>query len=120
VEYALKDMKTKRAPGQESLGILKLWAMQMMDNFYKGELNLSKINYETIFHLPKLKEVATIKQYMPICILNVFYKLFTRVLAIRLMEVADDIISKNQTAFIKGMNILEGIMVLHKVIHEMR
>jgi mannose/fructose/N-acetylgalactosamine-specific phosphotransferase system component IIC len=57
---------------------------------------------------------------MPICILNVFYKLFTRVLAIRLMEVADDIISKNQTAFIKGMNILEGIMVLHKVIHEMR
>jgi hypothetical protein len=93
---------------QESLGILKWWTMQMMENFYNGELNLSKINYETIFLLPKLKEVVTIKQYMPICILNVFYKLFTKVLAIRLIEVADDIISKNQTIFIKGKNILES------------
>jgi hypothetical protein len=51
--------------------------------------------------LTKLKEVVNVKQYMPICLLNVFYKIFTKVLAIRLMEVAEDIINKTQTTFIK-------------------
>ena len=32
---------------------------------------------------------------------------------------AREIISKNQTGFIKGRNILEGVVVLHEVIHEL-
>jgi hypothetical protein len=52
--------------------------------------------------------------------LNVFSKFFTKALAIRLMEVVEDTISKTQTTFIKGRNILEGVLILHKVIHEMR
>jgi hypothetical protein len=50
----------------------------------------------------------------------VFSKFFTKALAIRLMEVVEDTISKTQTTFIKGRNILEGVLILHKVIHEMR
>jgi hypothetical protein len=80
----------------------------MMEVFYNGQLNLSRINYGIIVLLPKIKEVLNIKQYRPIHLLNVFYKLFTKVLAIRLMEVVNDIISLNQTGFIKGINILEG------------
>jgi hypothetical protein len=80
----------------------------MMEVFYNGQLNLSRINYGIIVLLPKIKEVLNIKQYRPIHLLNVFYKMFTKVLAIRLMEVVNDIISLNQTGFIKGINILEG------------
>jgi hypothetical protein len=50
----------------------------------------------------------------------VIYKLFTKVLTIKLMEVTGDIISESQTAFIKGKNILEGVQVLHEVVHELR
>jgi hypothetical protein len=89
--------------------------MQMMEDFHKGELNLSRISYGIIVLLPKIKEVANIRQYRPICLLNVFYKLFTKVLAIRLMGVAQDIISETQTAFIKEWYILEGVLVLHEV-----
>jgi hypothetical protein len=64
--------------------------------------------------------VVTVKQFRPICLLNVFYKFFTKVLASRLMEVACDIISETQTTFIKGRNILEGVLVLHEVIHELQ
>jgi hypothetical protein len=87
----------------------------MMEDFHKGELNLSRISYGIIVLLPKIKEVANIRQYRPICLLNVFYKLFTKVLAIRLMGVAQDIISETQTAFIKERYILEGVLVLHEV-----
>jgi hypothetical protein len=69
--------------------------------------------------LTKLKEVVNVKQYMPICLLNVFYKIFTKVLAIRLMEVAEDIINKTQTTFIKNRFALEGVLMLHEVVHEL-
>jgi hypothetical protein len=29
------------------------------------------------------------------------------------------VVGKNQTGFIKGRNILEGVVVLHEVIHEL-
>jgi hypothetical protein len=73
----------------------------MMEDFHRGVLNLSRINYEMIMLIPKLKEVANIR-HRPIWLLNVFYKLFTKVLASRLMEVAGDVISENQTSFIWG------------------
>jgi hypothetical protein len=52
-------------------------------------------------------------------LLTVFYKLFTKILASRLMKVVDDVISENQASFIKDRNILEGLLILHEVIHEL-
>jgi len=69
--------------------------------------------------VPKLKEANTIKQFRPICLLNVDYKWFTKVLTNRLVPVAKKMIGKNQTGFIKGRNILEGVVVLHEVLHEL-
>jgi hypothetical protein len=91
----------------------------MLEDFYDGKLNLSRLNYGVIVLIPKTREVVNIKQFRPIYLLNVFYKLFTKILASRLMEVVDDIISENQTTFIKGRNILEGVLILHEVIHEL-
>jgi hypothetical protein len=92
----------------------------MFEDFYRGYLDLSRINYGIIVLLPILKEVVSIKQYMPICLLNVFYKISTKVLSIRLMEVANDVISETQTSFIKGRYIMEGVLSLHEVVHELR
>jgi len=40
------------------------------------------------------------------------YKGFTKVLIERLTRVAKEVIGGNQTGFIKGRNILEGVVVL--------
>jgi hypothetical protein len=53
-------------------------------------------------------------------LLNVFYKVFTKVLATRLMQVVRDVISENQIAFVQGRNILEGMLILHEVVHEIK
>lgn len=47
------------------------------------------------------------------------YKGFTKVLTERLTPVAKEVIGENQTGFIKDRNILEGIVILHEVIHEL-
>jgi len=48
------------------------------------------------------------------------YKCFTNFFTNRLVHVAQSIIDSNQTGFIRGRNILEGVVVLHEVLHELR
>ena len=56
---------------------------------------------------------------MPICLLNMSFKIFTKVAIIRVNSVADNIISPSQTAFLRGRNILEGVVILHETVHEL-
>jgi hypothetical protein len=59
------------------------------------------------------------KQYKLICLLNVDYKGFTKVLTKRLTPVPKEVIGENQVGFIKGRNILEGVVVLNEVLHSL-
>jgi hypothetical protein len=63
--------------------------------------------------------VNRIQQYRLICLLNVSYKIFTKVATNRINQIADRIISPSQTAFMRGQNILEGVVILHESIHEL-
>jgi hypothetical protein len=92
----------------------------MFEKLYNGELNLSGMNYGLISLIPKLKEANNIKQYRHVCLLGVDYKVFTKVLTMRLTAMPDSIISKTQTVFLPGRNILEGVVILHETLHEMR
>jgi hypothetical protein len=51
--------------------------------------------------------------------LNVSFKIFTKVLANRLTALADNVVRQSQTAFMPGRNILEGVVILHETIHEL-
>jgi hypothetical protein len=70
--------------------------------------------------IPKSKEANNIRHFRPICVLNIDYKIFTKVLTKRLSSLADKLISKSQTAFIPGRFILEGVITLHEILHELR
>jgi hypothetical protein len=70
--------------------------------------------------IPKIKEANNIRQYKPICLLNVDYKWFTKVLTMRLTPFAGKLISETRTTFIPGRYILEGIIILHETLHELR
>jgi hypothetical protein len=94
--------------------------VEMFNKFYRGELNLSRLNYGLISLIQKTKEANTIKHFRTICLLGVDYKWFTKVPTGRLTKVVESTISKIQTAFISGRNILEGVVILHETMHEMR
>jgi hypothetical protein len=92
----------------------------MFDKFYKRKLNLSRLNYVLISLIPKLKEANNIRQYRLICLLGVDYKWFTKIMTRRLTIVAESIISKTKIAFLTRRNILEGVVILHETLLEMR
>jgi hypothetical protein len=82
-------------------------------------LELFRLNFGEIILLPKVNEAERIQQYHPICLLNVSFKIFTKVATIQLNTVADHVIRPSQTAFMQGRNILDGVVVLHETVHEL-
>jgi hypothetical protein len=55
---------------------------------------------------------------MSIFLLNISFKIFTKVGTNRVTTVASSVISPTQTKFMLGRHILEGVLVLHETIHE--
>lgn len=75
-------------------------------------LDIERLNYGII-----TKDAAQIQKFRPICLLNVSFKIITKVLMNRLDRVMAYIISKNQNAFLKNRFIMEGIVILHEVLN---
>jgi hypothetical protein len=99
---------------------LKFLVLEMFNGLHRGDLNLRRLNFGMISLIPKLKDANNIRQFRPICVLNVDYKWFIKALTLRLTRLADKLISKNQTTFIPGRFILEGVIILHEILHELR
>jgi hypothetical protein len=60
-----------------------------------------------------------IQKYQSICLLNVSFKIITKVLTNKISVIADKINNPSQIAFMLGHNILESVTVLHETIHEL-
>ena len=125
---AIQQMEHNKAPGpdgfpaefyQKFWGTIKADLMAMFVQLRAGNLPLFKLNFGIITLLPKKEDASKIEQYRPICLLNVSFKIFTKVGTNRVTTIANRVVRPTQTAFIPGRNILEGVVVLHETIHEM-
>jgi hypothetical protein len=93
--------------------------MALFMNFHDDSLPLYRLNFGMIILIPKSREAIIIQQYRSICLLNVSFKIFTKVASNRITKIAKKVISPTQTAFLPGRNIMEGVIILHEMIHEM-
>jgi hypothetical protein len=91
----------------------------LFHEFHRGRLLLFSLNFGTIILLPKCEEAIKIQQFRPICLLNVSFKIFTKVLTNMLSLVNQKVIQPTQTTFIPGRNIMDGVVVLHETIQEL-
>ena len=93
---------------------------EMLQMLHQNKLDIARLNYGVLVLIPKIKGANQIKQFRPICLLNVIYKIITKVLTLRLNNVASKVISEAQTTFIPGRFILDGVLIVHEVLHELR
>jgi hypothetical protein len=91
--------------------------MSLFLEFHSGRLPIHSLNFRILTLLPKVTDVVWIQQYRPIYLLNVSFKIFTKVLNNRLLKVADKLIGPSQMTFIYGRYIMEGVVSLHETIH---
>ncbi len=121
-------MERNKAPGPDGFlaefyqvfwNVIKFDLLELFNDFHSGSLPLFSLNFGSIILLPKYKEAMKIQQYRSICLLNVSFKIFTKVAINRIIRVAQKVISPTQTTFIPGRNIMEVADILHKTIHEL-
>jgi len=115
IRDAVFQMEHNKAPGPDGFPAefyqffwetIKAYLIQLFVEFHRGELPLHSLNFGVITLLPKKEDATKVQQYRPICLLNVSFKIFTKVLTNRLSVVAQKIIRPSQTAFIPGRHIL--------------
>jgi hypothetical protein len=88
----------------------------MFDQFHGiGSLPKSLLSYFVTLS-PKVNSPFGLGDFRPISLLGSLYKLIAKVLASRLATVMDSLVAPNQSAFIKGRNLVDGVLVVNEVV----
>lgn len=128
VKKVVFELRKNRALGPDGFPgefYMKFWdiikndLLELINDFHKGLLSVERLNYGIVTLVPKTKDAAQIQKFRPIYLLNVSFKIITKVLMNRLDRVMMYIISKNQTAFLKNRFIMEGIVILHELLNSL-
>jgi len=64
--------------------------------------------------IPKKCNAVNVKDFCPISLVGSVYKLLSKVLANRLREVLDNLISKTQNSFVGGRQVLDSVLVANE------
>ena len=125
---ALKRMRNGSAPGNDGLTVefLKFFwnrigktiVNSFNDSFIKGELSYTqKQGVITLLHKSNELDRDKLTNWRPITLTNSDYKLLAKVLAERLGNVIDKLVSKDQVGYIKGRQISTIIRTMDDAIN---
>jgi hypothetical protein len=76
--------------------------------------NLGSLNSAFITLLPKVEGATSVRDFRPISLVHSFAKVVTKLLANRLADRLQNMVSPNQTAFIKKRFILDNFMLVQQ------
>jgi len=78
------------------------------------------LNRTQIVLIPKVPNPESLDQYRPISLCNFTYKIIAKVLANRLKPLLPELIEMEQSAFVKGRQIQDNILIVQEVLHHLR
>jgi hypothetical protein len=117
IKEAIDSRYAGGAPGPDGLPFLfyqKFWDLvkqgiiNMFNDFFRGELDLDRLNFALLTLIPKEQDARNMKKFRPISLCNCSFKIFSKVMTIRLGKIANRLVSIQQSAFIRGRYILES------------
>jgi len=125
IDRVVKDSDGSKSPGPDGFNfafIKEFWYLLkgevriMFDQFHANEVIPRGLLSYFVALIPKVSSPMEIKDFRPISLLGSLYKILSKVLAKRLSGVMDSIISKSQSAFIKGRHMVDGVLVINEVV----
>ncbi|GJU92745.1 putative RNA-directed DNA polymerase, eukaryota, reverse transcriptase zinc-binding domain protein [Tanacetum coccineum] len=125
IKEAIWDCSSSKAPGPDGYTfafVKKLWGTihkdlhEFVDYFFTYSTMPHGANSSFFTLIPKVNNPTCITDFRPISLIGIHYKIIVKILANRLAKVIDKIISKEQSAFIVGRQILDGPLILTEII----
>ncbi|WJX67429.1 hypothetical protein P8452_51895 [Trifolium repens] len=101
---------------KEFWDLLKFDVQIMFDQFYGNECLPKSLCSYFLTLIPKVSSPQTLGDFRPISLIGCLYKLVAKVLAARLAKVIGELIPHTQSAFIKGRQLVDGVVVVNEVI----
>ncbi|XP_062103848.1 uncharacterized protein LOC133814961 [Humulus lupulus] len=129
VRMALFQMHPDKSPGPDGMTpafYQKFWSIVGSDvvsfvrSFFSSGSLPTGVNDTNVVLIPKKKNPEQMGDLRPISLCNVLYKVASKVLANRMKQVLDQVISDSQSAFIPGRLITNNIMVSFEILHYLK
>ncbi|XP_026419678.1 uncharacterized protein LOC113315627 [Papaver somniferum] len=104
---------------QSHWGLVEQDVVNLVTNFFETGKLPDSLNDNYISLIPKIENPITPVDFRPISLINGLYKFISKILAMRLKTVLDEIIAPNQSAFIPKRQIVDNIVIAHEMLHTM-
>lgn len=127
IKKALKELKNNKAPGQDGMTaemlknggkIITNTLYTLMNQIMQEKKIPDSWNESITIILHKKGDRSDLKNYRPITLLNILYKLFTKILTSRLTTKFDGYQSKEQAGFRKGFSTADHLLTMKILIEK--
>eukprot|EP00253_Pinus_taeda_P017519 PITA_17519 len=129
VETAAYSLKAGKAPGPDGFTsnffhyfweLIKWEVWQVAEESRSMRWMYPGLNATFIALIPKSEDSNKPDKYRPIALCNIIYKIVSKVVALRLKPVLPHIISPEQSGYVEGRQITDGIILTHEIIHSLK
>jgi hypothetical protein len=126
---ALFQIGPLKAPGKDGFparfyqrhwGIFKEDITAAVKEFFRSGKMPEGINDTIIVLIPKKKNPVCLRDFRPISLCNVIYKVVSKCMVNRLRPLLQEIIAPNQSAFIPGRLITDNALIAFECIHSLQ
>eukprot|EP00253_Pinus_taeda_P036000 PITA_36000 len=129
VDEAMAQMKDGKAPGPDGFtttffhtfwDMIKMEVWEIVEESRAMRWILPSLNSTFIALIPKEENSMTPDKFRPIALCNVIYKVISKVIANRLKPLLPMLISPEQSGYVEGRQILDGIILSNEIIHSLK
>eukprot|EP00253_Pinus_taeda_P002560 PITA_02560 len=129
VDEAMAQLKEGKSPGPDGFtttffhafwDMIKKEVWEIVEESRAKRWILPSLNSTFIALIPKEENSMTPDKFRPIALCNVIYKVISKVAANRLKPLLPMLISPEQSGYVEGRQILDGIILSNEIIHSLK